>query len=283
MRTRLPVWFKQNLPNPKIMATMKSLMDGLGLHTICKSAVCPNIGECFSQKTATFLILGNVCTRNCTFCAVKKGEATLVDNEEPQHVLEAVEKLGLRYVVITSVTRDDLPDGGASQFARTIRLLRANRMDMVVEVLIPDFLDCAGAVRSVVEAEPQVINHNVETVPHLYQKVRPEADYRRSIELLLSVKKLNPKVITKSGLMLGLGETKDQVIRVMEDLREANCDLLTIGQYLQPSRKHHPIVRFVPPAEFAGYKQIGKGMGFSGVASAPLIRSSFQAAELYFK
>ena len=283
MRARLPVWFKQKLPDPQIMATMKSLIDGLSLHTICESAVCPNIGECFSQETATFLILGAVCTRNCTFCAVKKGEATLVDNEEPQHVFKAVEKLGLRYVVITSVTRDDLPDGGASQFAKTIRLLRASKKDVIVEVLVPDFLGCADALRTVVESGPQVINHNVETVPHLYQKVRPEADYRRSIELLRLVKRLSPEVITKSGLMLGLGETRDQVIGVMEDLREANCELLTIGQYLQPSQKHHPIVRFVPPAEFAGYKQIGKDMGFSEVASAPLIRSSFHAAELYFK
>ena len=283
MRARLPVWFKQNLPDPQIMATMKSLLGGLSLHTICESAVCPNIGECFSQKTATFLILGAVCTRNCTFCAVKKGEPTLVDEEEPQHILEAVERLGLRYVVITSVTRDDLPDGGASQFTKTIMMLRANKKDVIVEVLVPDFLGSADAVRAVVEAGPQVINHNVETVPNLYQKVRPEADYRRSIELLRLVKKLNPEVITKSGLMLGLGETRDQVIGVMEDLREANCDLLTIGQYLQPSQKHHPIVRFVPPAEFAEYKQIGKDMGFSEVASAPLIRSSFHAAELYFK
>ena len=282
MRARLPVWFKQKLPDPQIMATMKSLIDGLSLHTICQSAVCPNIGECFSQKTATFLILGAVCTRNCTFCAVKKGEPTLVDEEEPQHILEAVERLGLRYVVITSVTRDDLPDGGASQLTKTIMMLRANKKDVIVEVLVPDFLGSADAVRAVVEAGPQVINHNVETVPNLYQKVRPEADYRRSIELLRLVKKLNPEVITKSGLMLGLGETKDQVIGVMENLRKVNCELLTIGQYLQPSQKHHTIVRFVPPEEFAGYKQIAKDMGFNEVASAPLIRSSFHASELYF-
>ena len=282
MRARLPVWFKQKPPNPQIMATMKGLLDGLSLHTICESAVCPNIGECFSQETATFLILGAVCTRNCTFCAVKKGEPTLVDEEEPQHILEAVERLGLRYVVITSVTRDDLPDGGASQFTKTIMMLRANKKDVIVEVLVPDFLGSADAVRAVVEAGPQVINHNVETVPNLYQKVRPEADYRRSIELLRLVKKLNPEVITKSGLMLGLGETKDQVIGVMENLRKVNCELLTIGQYLQPSQKHHTIVRFVPPEEFAGYKQIAKDMGFNEVASAPLIRSSFHASELYF-
>ncbi|MFC1988718.1 lipoyl synthase [Chloroflexota bacterium] len=283
MKTRLPSWFKKSLPDPQLMATMKTLLGGLSLHTICESAVCPNIGECFSQKTATFLILGSVCTRNCTFCAVKKGEASFVDEEEPQHVQEAVERLGLRYVVITSVTRDDLPDGGASQFARTIRMLRENGKDLIVEVLIPDFLGCANALRTVVEAGPQVINHNVETVPHLYREVRPEADYRRSIELLLLAKRLNPEIITKSGIMLGLGETRDQVIGVMEDLREVNCDLLTIGQYLQPSQKHHPIVRFVPPSEFAEYTQIGKDMGFSKVTSAPLMRSSFQAAELYLK
>jgi len=283
MKGRLPAWFKQKPPDPQIMVTMKKLLNGLSLHTICDSAQCPNIGECFSRKTATFLILGNVCTRNCSFCAMKKGVPTPVDEKEPRHVLEAVEKLLLRYVVITSVTRDDLPSGGASQFARTIRVLHENKKDVIVEVLVPDFLGSAEALRVVIEAEPQVINHNVETVPRLYPEVRPGADYSRSVGLLFTVKRLNQAITTKSGLMLGLGETRDEVIEIMEDLREANCELLTIGQYLQPSHKHHPVVRFVPPEEFAEYEQIGKDMGFTEVVAAPLVRSSLDAAELYTK
>lgn len=283
MKGRLPPWFKQKLADPKIMSTMQELLDGLSLHTICENAHCPNIGRCFSEGTATFLILGDVCTRNCTFCAVKKGTPTPVDEEEPQHLLEAVERLGLSYIVITSVTRDDLADGGASQFARTIRLLHKNREGAAVEVLIPDFCGSVDALKTVVEASPEVINHNIETVPHLYPAVRPGADYTRSLELLYMVKELAPEIVTKSGLMLGLGETRTEVLEAMSDLREANCDLLTIGQYLPPSLKHHPVVRFVPPEEFAEYEGIGKNMGFIQVASAPLVRSSFKAAELYAK
>ena len=263
------------------MLNMKELLHGLSLHTICESAHCPNIGGCFSRKTATFLILGDVCTRHCTFCAVKKGVPSPVDESEPQHLLEAVEQLSLSYVVITSVTRDDLADGGAYQFVATINLLHENIAGAAVEVLIPDFLGSAEALKAVVEARPEVINHNVETVPRLYHEVRPEADYSRSLELLLMVKRLDPKIVTKSGLMLGLGETRDEVIEVMSDLREAGCDLLTIGQYLQPSPGHHPVVRHVPPEEFSQYEEIGRNMGFAGVASAPLVRSSFRAAELY--
>ena len=281
MRGRLPSWFKQKLPDPQTMFTMKRLLDGLNLHTICQSAHCPNIGECFSRKTATFLILGDVCTRHCTFCAVKKGLPTPVDENEPRHLLEAVERLGLKYVVITSVTRDDIFDGGAYQFVKTINTLHKNRDGAIIEVLIPDFLGSAEALEVVVEASPQVINHNVETVPRLYSEVRPGADYNRSVELLLRVKRLDPEIVTKSGLMLGLGETRQEVIAVMNDLREANCDLPTLGQYLQPSPKHHPVIRFVLPEEFAEYRGIGKDMGFTEVASAPLVRSSFKAAELY--
>jgi len=283
MRSRLPSWFKQKLPHPQTMFTMKRLLDGLSLHTICQSARCPNIGECFSRKTAAFLILGDVCTRHCTFCAVKKGLPIPVDENEPRHLLEAVERLGLKYVVITSVTRDDIFDGGAYQFVKTINILHENRDGAIIEVLIPDFLGSAEALEAVVEASPQVINHNVETVPRLYSEVRSGADYNRSVELLLRVKRLDPEIVTKSGLMLGLGETRQEVIAVMNDLREANCDLLTIGQYLQPSPKHHPVLRFVLPEEFAEYRGIGKDMGFTEVASAPLVRSSFKAAELYAK
>ena len=283
MSGRLPFWFKQKPADSKIMLTMEQLLDGLSLHTICQSAHCPNVGECFSRKTATFLILGNICTRRCTFCAVEKGHPLPVDEAEPRHLLEAAEKLDLSYIVITSVTRDDLADGGASQFAKVINLLRENRSGAIVEVLIPDFRGSAEALKLVVEARPQVINHNVETVPRLYPKVRPGADYSRSLELLFMVKNLNPGIITKSGLMLGLGETREEVVEVMKDLREANCGLLTLGQYLQPSARHHPVIRFVPPEEFTRYRDIGREMGFIDVAAAPLVRSSFKAAELYAK
>ena len=283
MRGRLPPWFKQRLADPGVMSSMHGLLDGLNLHTICQSALCPNIGKCFTAGTATFLILGDVCTRRCTFCAVKKGLPEPVDEAEPEHLLEAVQKLGLSYVVITSVTRDDLPDGGASQFARTVSLLRENAADIMVEVLVPDFRGSEEAIRMVVESGPQVFNHNVETVPRLYPEVRTGADYARSLELLYMVKELNPKIATKSGLMLGLGESQEEVVEVMRDLREANCDLLTIGQYLQPSAQHHPVSRFVPPEEFAEYEDIGREMGFAEVASSPLVRSSYRAAELFEK
>lgn len=283
MKGRLPAWFKQKPPDPPIMLSMEGLLHGMNLHTICESAHCPNIGGCFSRGTATFLILGDVCTRCCTFCAVKKGVPLPVNESEPQHMLKAVEKLGLNYVVITSVTRDDLADGGASQFVRVINLLHEGRKDITVEVLIPDFLGSTKSLKAVVEACPEVINHNVETVPRLYPEVRSGANYRRSVALLSEVKRLNPAIVTKSGLMLGLGETGEEVIEVMRDLRETGCDLLTIGQYLQPSPEHHPVVRFVPPEEFSEYEQIGRDMGFADVASAPLVRSSFRAAELYAK
>jgi len=283
MKGRLPFWFKQEPADPKTMLTMEQLLDGLSLHTICESAHCPNVGECFSRETATFLILGDICTRRCTFCAVKKGRPLPVDEEEPQHLLEAAEKLNLSYIVITSVTRDDLVDGGASQFVKVINTLHENKRGAIVEVLIPDFRGSAEALKAVVEAHPEVINHNVETVPRLYPDVRPGADYSRSLELLFMVKNLNPEIITKSGLMLGLGETDKEVVEVMKDLREANCDLLTLGQYLQPSPKHHPVVRFVPPEGFSQYRDIGKEIGFIEVAAAPLVRSSFKAAELYAK
>ena len=283
MKGRLPSWFKQAPPDPQIMLPMAGLLDRLSLHTICESALCPNIGACFLRGTATFLILGDVCTRHCTFCAVKKGQPLPVDDKEPQHLLEAVEKLNLSYVVITSVTRDDLSDGGASHFVKAVNILHERREGTLVEVLIPDFLGSAEALGAVVGACPQVINHNVETIPRLYPEVRPEADYRRSLELLTMVKKLNPEIVTKSGLMVGLGETKGEVVEVMKDLRDANCELLTIGQYLQPSPKHHPVAQYVPPGEFSEFKDMAKSLGFTAVASAPLVRSSFKAAELYAK
>ena len=283
MKRRLPPWFKQKPADPRAMVPMEKLLDELGLHTICESALCPNAAECFSRKTAAFLILGDVCTRHCSFCAVKKGQPIPVDKREPQHLLEAVEKLDLGYIVITSVTRDDLFDGGASHFVKVIDMLHQNRDDAIVEVLIPDFGGSVEALKAVVGAHPEVVNHNLETVPRLYPAVRQEADYSRSLAFLSMAKKLNPDIVTKSGLMLGLGETKDEVVKVMEDLREADCDLLTIGQYLQPSPEHHPVVRFISPEEFSQYRDIGRDMGFVEVASTPLARSSFKAAELYAK
>jgi len=282
VKGRLPDWFKQKPPDPQLMLSMDRLLGGLGLHTICQSARCPNIGGCFSRRTATFLILGDVCTRNCTFCAVEHGVPAPIDEDEPQRLLEAVARLNLSYVVVTSVTRDDLADGGAAQFAEVINQLHRSR-NITVEVLIPDFLGSGQALNLVISTRPEVINHNVETVPRLYPQVRPGAGYNRSVELLEAVKRINPGIVTKSGLMLGLGETREEVIGVMSELREADCDLLTIGQYLQPSPQHHPVVSFVSPDDFSEYERLGREMGFAGVASAPLVRSSFKAAELYSK
>ena len=281
MKKKFPSWIKRRMPNPAIVAEMKHLLAELNLNTICESAQCPNIGECFLKKTATFLILGDICTRKCTFCAVKKGGPVPVDKKEPQRLFEAVRKLGLQYVVITSVTRDDLPDGGASQFARTIKILHEQRDDIVVEILIPDFSGSREALEAVVVSGPQVVNHNIETVRRLYPVVRPGAGYSRSLDLLVAVKQINPEIVTKSGLMVGLGETEKEVIEVMTDLRKAKCDLLTIGQYLRPSPKHHPVVAFIPPEQFSEYEQAGIALGFTGIASAPFVRSSFSAAELY--
>ena len=278
---RLPSWFKKKIPAPEVVRGMESLFQQLRLHTICENALCPNLGECFARRTATFLILGNVCTRNCTFCAVAKGVPRPVDEDEPQHLAEAVARLGLRHVVITSVTRDDLPDGGAAHFARVVSLLRERDETLTIELLIPDFAGSLSALKTVVDAHPDVINHNVETVPRLYPEVRPRADFSRSLMILGQAKELEPNLVTKSGLMVGLGETRDELVETMAALREVGCDLLTIGQYLQPSASHHPVVRYVPPEEFTEYAEIARAMGFAGVASAPLVRSSFKAAQLY--
>ena len=278
---RRPEWLKPMPLNPAILAKMGGLMRGLKLHTVCESAECPNRTKCFGEGTATFMILGDICTRNCTFCAVTKGLPLPPDPEEPEHIVAAVKQLGLRYVVITSVTRDDLPDGGASHFARTIEAIRAYDPNIMVEILIPDFRGSLSALQTVIDAQPTVLNHNVETAPRLYPEVRPRANYQQSIELLKRAKLLDNGLITKSGLMLGLGETQPEVIEVMADLRQANCNILTLGQYLQPSLKHHRVVRYVPPEEFEEYQKAGKEMGFASVVSGPLVRSSFHAAEAY--
>ena len=278
---RRPDWLKMSPLDPVILSRMRRLMQDLKLHTVCESAQCPNRTECFRQGTATFMILGDVCTRNCTFCAVKKGKPLSPNLQEPEHIVTAVDKLGLRYVVITSVTRDDLPDGGASQFAQSIKAIHKYDPNIMVEVLIPDFRGSLSAVQTVIDTYPTVLNHNIETVPRLYPEVRPKADYRRSIEILKQSKLLNNRILTKSGFMLGLGEIRQEVIELMADLREAGCDLLTIGQYLQPSLKHHKVMKFIPPEEFEEYGNIGKQLGFQHVASGPLVRSSFHAAETY--
>ena len=278
---RRPEWLKLSPLDPTILAPMRKLTRDLKLHTICESAHCPNRPECFAEGTATFMILGDVCTRNCTFCAVKYGKPQAPDPREPEHIVEAVNKLGLRYVVITSVTRDDLPDGGSSHFAQTIKAIHKYDPKIMVEVLIPDFRGSLSALQNVIDARPAVLNHNVETVPRLYPEVRSQAKYQRSLEVLRQAKLLDGRLLTKSGLMLGLGESRQEVIEVMTNLRQASCDILTIGQYLPPSLKHHEVVRYIPPEEFDEYQNMGREMGFVSVFSGPLVRSSFHAAGAY--
>ena len=263
------------------LAPMRNLTRELKLHTVCEGARCPNRQRCYAEGTATFMILGNTCTRNCTFCAVQSGCPQAPDPGEPENVVAAVAELQLRYVVITSVTRDDLPDGGASHFARTIEGIHSYDPAIMVEALISDLGGSLSALRTVTDTTLAVLNHNVETVPRLYPEVRPEADYRRSLDVLKQARLFNSGIMTKSGLMLGLGESQGEVIDVMNDLRQVGCYLLTIGQYLQPSLRHHNVVRYVAPEEFAQYENIGKQLGFRYVASGPLVRSSFQAAETY--
>jgi len=277
-----PVWLRRKLPDAEALARMRGLLRRHGLHTVCEGALCPNQGECFGQGTATFLILGNTCTRSCTFCAIPTEERPPApDPGEPERIARASAELGLRHVVVTSVTRDDLGDGGAGRFAETVQALRRISPEIVVEILIPDFQGSVESLRTVVKSTPQILNHNLETVPRLYPEVRPQADYGRSLLLLKRVKDLKPEMPTKSGLMLGLGEKQEEILRVMADLREVSCNLLTLGQYLQPSGKHHPVVRFVPPEEFEEFRVVGEKMGFQAVFSAPLVRSSFHAAEFF--
>jgi lipoyl synthase len=258
---------------------LKSLIERLRLHTVCESAACPNVGECWNQRTATFMLLGNVCTRRCGFCAVGKGAPLPIDYDEPRRVAEAVAAMGLKFAVITSVNRDDRPDGGAEIFAMVIRAIRDRIPGCGVEVLIPDFQGSHDAVETVMEAGPDVLNHNTETVPRLYRQVRLGARYERSLDVLAHAKRMRPATPTKSGLMLGLGEMPDEVIQVMRDLRAHHVDILTLGQYLRPSPKHLPIVRYVTPAEFVEFRRVGEAMGFAHVESGPLVRSSYHAAD----
>jgi len=278
---RKPPWLKKKIPPLQDLQKVRSILTEANLHTVCEEARCPNLGECFSQGTATVLILGRVCTRNCGFCAVEHGSTSPLDEAEPEHVAQAVKRMGIRYVVITSVARDDLPDSGASHFARTIQALRALDQSIKVEVLVPDFRGDLGSLDVVLKACPDVLNHNVETVAGLYPEVRPQADYERSLSLLKRSKEKYPNIFTKSGLMLGLGETKEEVLDLFRDLRQAGCDLLTIGQYLQPRSDRLPVARYVPPEEFEKFQKLAEQMGFKMVASGPFVRSSFHASQMF--
>ncbi len=276
-----PPWLRKKIPSgghkPEILATIK---EG-ALHTVCAEAKCPNQIECFSKGTATFLLLGPNCTRSCRFCAVGKHPVQPPDPEEPLRVARAVARMGVSFCVLTMVTRDDLADGGAEHVARNIDALRRECPGVGVEVLISDLAGNRTALRTVLEARPEVLNHNIETVPRLYPAVRPQADYKRSIDLLAASKALVPEILTKSGIMLGLGETRSEVLPVMDDLIEAGCQLLTLGQYLAPSERHHPVIRYVTPEEFEDYQIAAEKRGFSGVASSPFVRSSYRAGWLY--
>src|SRR5260370_1260743 len=276
---RLPDWLRRPLPVGNENFFTHNLLRELKLETVCENARCPNRHECYSRRTATFMILGNVCTRPCGFCSVEKGTPEVLEDDEPARVAEASSRLGLRHVVITSVTRDDLPDGGAEHFYRCILAVRA-RTQAAVEVLTPDFLGDRRAVDRVLEASPEVYNHNMETVPRLYKKVRGRADYQRSLDLLAYVKRQAPPTVTKSGLMLGLGETTEELLEVLADLRAANCDTLTLGQYLAPTLKHVPVKRYVPPEEFDALATLARSLGFKQVASGPFVRSSYHADEM---
>lgn len=279
-RQRLPAWLKRNVPKGNANHFTARLLEDLRLETVCDNAKCPNRMECYSQKTATFMILGNVCTRPCGFCAVAKGKTQQVEQDEPERLAEAAARLGLKHVVITSVTRDDLPDGGAEHFYRCVLAVR-ERTGAAVEVLTPDFGGNVAAVDRVVEAAPEVFNHNTETVPRLYREVRGrKSDYPWTLALLARVKQRNPQVKTKSGLMLGLGETHEELFATLTDLRQNGCEMLTLGQYLQPSHEHLPVVRYLPPEEFEELGRRARELGFEKVASGPFVRSSYHARDL---
>lgn len=276
-----PFWLVEKAPDAALLTRMKSRLDELGLHSICESAQCPNQGKCFARGTVTFLILGDICTRNCRFCAVKKGIPSIPEPDEPERIAEAVKNLKLGYVVITSVTRDDLPDGGSSHFSRVVKAIKSSTPAVVIELLVPDFQGSLKSIEKIVAEYPHVLNHNIETVPRLYSQIRPNANYLRSIELLSCIKDMDSRIVTKSGLMLGMGEDRREVMQALSDLMEIDCDIVTIGQYLPPSVSHHPLTKYINPAEFAELEQTGLTMGFRGIASGPFVRSSFNAASLY--
>ncbi len=279
VKRRIPEWLTIKLPKNRDIGEVESLMRSQKLVTVCEEARCPNLGECWSKKTATFMIMGDTCTRACRFCAVKTGKGGMLDPGEPRRVAESAAALGLKHTVVTSVNRDELPDGGAHHFAQTIFWLRELLPDGIAEVLTPDFLGNKANIQIVVDAKPHIYNHNIETVPRLYRKVRPQARYARSLQLLQYVKQADPEIYTKSGLMVGLGETKDEVIALLEDLKAHDVDAVTIGQYLKPGKNYLDVVEYVHPDVFAEYREIGESMGFLFVASGPFIRSSYNAKE----
>ena len=276
---RIPEWLTIRLPRRRDVDEVESLMRSHGLVTVCEEARCPNLGECWSKKTATYMILGDTCTRSCRFCAVKTGKGGDLDPFEPMKVAQSAAQLGLKHTVVTSVNRDELPDGGANHFAKTIKALRELLPDTIIEVLTPDFLGNKENIQIVVDAKPHIYNHNIETIPRLYRKVRPQARYARSLQLLEYVKEADPEIYTKSGFMVGFGETRDEVVSLLEDLKAHRVDAVTIGQYLKPGKNYLDVVEFVHPDVFAEYKQIGEAMGFLFVASGPFIRSSYNAKE----
>jgi lipoic acid synthetase len=276
---RRPDWLRARIPTGRPYLETKSILRTLDLHTVCESANCPNIGDCFSRHTATFLILGNVCTRSCPFCDIRNGKPLPVDTDEPARVADAARRLGLHYVVVTSVNRDELPDGGSAHFAETIRALHDSIPGVRVEVLIPDFLGDDDALRTVLDAKPDVLNHNLETVSRLYKRVRPAGKYDRSLRLLQNVATWTPEIPAKSGLMVGVGETVEEVEQTLRDLKEHGVSMVTVGQYLPPSGSHLPLERYVHPSEFAHYREYGLSLGIRQVASGPLVRSSFHAEE----
>jgi lipoic acid synthetase len=278
---RKPDWLKRRLPTGDAFNQVRELIEAGRLHTVCQEARCPNIWECYSHHTATFLIMGERCTRNCRFCSVAPGPPAPLDPQEPARVAEAAAGMQLSYVVVTSVTRDDLPDGGAGHFAPTIHAIRRRMPNAEIEVLVPDFQGERSALETVLQARPDVLNHNIETVPRLYTRVRPQADYRRSLELLHRAHEFDAAIPTKSGLMLGLGEGPEEIRQVLQDLRAAGCRILTLGQYLQPSPEHLPVEDYIPPETFNRWRETALAMGFSQVASAPFVRSSYHAKESF--
>jgi len=283
MINRLPHWFRQDIPDT-ITLERTRIVSEFNIHTVCQEAKCPNLGYCFKNSRLTFIILGDTCTRNCRFCAVNKtnGEYSLgLDSDEPYRISQIVKRLSIKYVVITSVSRDDLCDGGAAQFAKTIELIRVLNKNIKIEVLIPDFQGRISSLRTVLDAEPDLVAHNIETISRLYNDLRPAANYQGSLDILKKIKELKPSLISKSSLMLGLGETEEEVKQTLEDLRKSKCDILTLGQYLAPSKEHYPVKEFIDIEQFERYREIGLSLGFKAVLSGPLVRSSYRAEEVY--
>ena len=280
---RLPPWLKAKMPGSKNYIEVKNLINNNSLNTVCADAKCPNIGECWDNRTATFMILGDICTRACRYCAVKSGKPIGLDIKEPLRVSDAVKKLGLKYAVLTSVDRDDLADGGAFIFKQCINLIHKNSLGCKVEVLIPDFQGDWDDLKTVMDADPETLNHNIETVERVFKSVRAKGDYRLSLDLLLKAKELNSYSVTKSGLMVGLGETWDEIINTLKDLRTSDCDLLTIGQYIKPTPKHVDVIKWYTPEEFIELRSIAMDLGFKGAVSGPLVRSSYKADEQYYQ